>query len=374
MGKFGKKNSVSMNPLDYNITILGESGIGKTTLAKEMCEDLVGDEGYIHLDIGREDGASAIEGIISEKIEDWAKLKEVVEDIVENKAEEYPDLKVVIWDTFDELIMLAESETIRQHNKKNPEKRIDTILSAMGGFGRGQDYASNLILEKMDELRKVGVSNIIIGHVKRTDITDPITQETYSKLTADTTQRYFNSIKNKQHFVALAYIDREIVEQKTGRKNVVTKEEITINKAISESRVISFRDNTFSVDSKSRFADIVDRVPFDVNEFIKAMKDAIEKEKKKSGKSTTEIKKEQKSREAKKEKSAKEYSKDAKENKIDEETNLDLIEQIKEKFATLDDTTEFKALMKEKGVKNFKPEVAEDIPTKALKELLAFFD
>ena len=147
MGKFGKKMEISTNPLDYNICILGESKIGKTTIAKEMCEKLVGSEGYIHLDIGREEGASAIEGIVSEPIEDWAKLIDVVDDIVENKESDYKELKVVIFDTLDELILLAENESIRQWNKTHSEKRADTINSAWGGFGKGQDYAANLIVD-----------------------------------------------------------------------------------------------------------------------------------------------------------------------------------------------------------------------------------
>lgn len=370
MGKFGKKNEVSLNPLDYNITFLGESGIGKTTITKEMCEKLGVD--YIHFDIGREDGAAAIEGIISEKIEDWNKLKEVVDDIVENKTTDYPDLKVVIWDTFDELILLAEAETIRQHNKKNPDKKIDTINSAMGGFGKGQDYATQLMLDKMSELRSVGVSNIIIGHVKRTDITDVVTQETYSKITADTTQRYFNAIKNKQHFVALAYIDREIVKEKTGKKNIATKQDITINKAVSESRVISFRDDTYSVDSKSRFADIVDRVPFDVDELIKAMTDAINAEKIKGGKSLDEAKKDQAVRDKVAEEKAVANSKSAKTNKVDFEKNEELVEIIKTKFSTLDDKTEFKELMAEVGVANFKD--VSETPTASLQKLVDYFN
>lgn len=358
MGKFGKKNEVSLNPLDYNITFLGESGIGKTTIIKEMCEKL-GVE-YIHGDVGREDGAAAIEGIISEKLEDWAKIREVVDDIVENKTTDYPDLKVFIWDTFDELILLAEAETIRQHNKKNPDKKIDTINSAMGGFGKGQDYATTLILDVMSELRSVGVSNIIIGHVKRTDITDVVTQETYSKITADTTQRYFNAIKNKQHFVALAYIDREIVKEKTGKKNIATKQDITINKAVSESRVISFRDDTYSVDSKSRFADIVDRIPFGVDELIKAMKDAILAEKSKGNKSLEQAEKDQKVRDKKAAEAAKAYSESAKINKIDIEKNEELIEILSNKFSELKEAgdkeamKEFKAKMKEFEIESFK--------------------
>ena len=101
MGKFGRKNEVDLNPLHYNICLLGEGGIGKTTIIKQVCEKLVGEDGYIHLDIGREDGAAAIQGIVSEQIEDWAKLKEVTEDIIENKTTDYPDLQVLIYDSFD---------------------------------------------------------------------------------------------------------------------------------------------------------------------------------------------------------------------------------------------------------------------------------
>ena len=356
MGKFGKKIEISTNPLDYNICILGESKIGKTTIAKEMCEKLVGVDGYIHFDIGREEGSSAIEGLVSETIEDWAKLSEVVDDIVENKESDYKDLKTVIFDTLDELIILAENESIRQYNKSHSDKKVDTINGAWGGFGKGQDYATNLILDAIWELKKVGVNSIIIGHVKRSDITDPVTQETFSKLTADTTQRYFNAIKNKMHFVALAYIDREIVKEKTGRQNVVTKKDIEINKAVKESRVISFRDDTYSVDSGSRFADIVDRIAFDPDEFINAMQDAINREKSKSGKTDAQIKKEQKEREKIKEESAKKYSEDKKSSVVNAERFEDLFGKIKEAALNMDSDTKvkIKEFLKSNGLSNFK--------------------
>ena len=47
MAKFGKKNKVSLDLSTYNICILGESGIGKTTLMKETCETLFGEDGYM---------------------------------------------------------------------------------------------------------------------------------------------------------------------------------------------------------------------------------------------------------------------------------------------------------------------------------------
>ena len=45
--KFGKKNIIKVDPLAYNLGLIGLSGIGKTTLAKEVCEELVGEDGYI---------------------------------------------------------------------------------------------------------------------------------------------------------------------------------------------------------------------------------------------------------------------------------------------------------------------------------------
>lgn len=369
MGKFGRKNEVDLNPLHYNIALLGESGIGKTTIAKQMCDKLAGEEGYIHFDIGHENGAAAIQGIVTEPIEDWAKLEEVVEDIIENKTSDYPNLQAVIFDTLDELILLGEAEVIRLHNIKNPEKRTDTINSAFGGFGKGQDKVIELIVNKIWELRQVGIGSIIIGHVKRSDIMDPITQETYSKLTSDAQQRYFNGIKNKMHFVGLAYIDRNIVKEKTGRKDRATKEDIFKTKVVSESRVISFRDDTYSVDSKSRFADIVDHVSFDVDSFIKAMTDAIESERSKGGKSLAESQKQQEAKDKKAAAEAKKYSEERKKNHSDEARNQELVEQIRKYFFDASEETKnrVKVVMSEYGITKLSDTSA---PTEGLEKIV----
>lgn len=342
-----------------------------TTIVKEMCETLVGDEGYIHFDIGREAGAEAIEGIVTEKIENWDKLCDVVEDIIENKETDYPDLKTVIWDTLDEVIPIVEAQVIKQHNRgKSPNEKIDTINAAKGGFGKGQEAAIDLFIEKMWELSQAGVYSIIIGHVKRTDMIDPITQKTYSKLTSDTTQKYFNAIKNKMHFVGVAYIDRNIETESTGRKNIVNKEDITINRARDEKRMIGFRDDSYSVDSKSRFACIVDKIPFDKDAFIKAMQDAIIAEKTKSGKSEDEVKVEQAKREEQLKSQSEEYIQSFKKNRIDVEANMNLMDIIEAKFpeASSDNKKKVKEVMGAYDFKNFKE--PETIPTAALEEIV----
>ena len=225
--KFGKKKEVSENPLSYNIGIAGLSGIGKSTLVKNVCEKLVGEDGYLMLDIGRESGHDCIEGIISETVTTWEEFTDVIDDIIENRTTDYKDLKVVVCDTLDELFVLSDNEAIRQHNNKHPDKRVDTINSVAGGFGKGLDASIDLVLEQLFALKKVGISFIVILHTKNKDIEDAITGQTYQTITANMPQRYFNAIKSKLDFLGVAYIDREIIKEKLNRKDPVTKTDIT---------------------------------------------------------------------------------------------------------------------------------------------------
>ena len=36
--KFGRKNEIKIDPLAYNLALIGESGVGKTSVIKEYCE------------------------------------------------------------------------------------------------------------------------------------------------------------------------------------------------------------------------------------------------------------------------------------------------------------------------------------------------
>lgn len=369
--KFGEKREICIDPLAYNIGLIGESGIGKSTVIKEVCEKLVGDDGYIALDIGKEDGHDAINGIVSAKIPDWATFKEFCDDVIENKLTDYKDLRVVILDTFDQLLEITEPEVIRMHNRANHDKpKITSIKAAFGGFMAGEDKAIQLVLDKLWELKAVGVSFIAIGHTKKKDVDDPITGESYSILTTNMSQRYFNALKTKLHFLGVAYIDREIVKQKTGKKNIVTKEEEVKGRVLSESRRISFRDDNYSVDSKSRFADIVDEIPLDADAFIKALKDAILAEHSKGGKSVEQSEKELKEARKQQEKELAEKQKADAANKIDEDRNAELLQVIQNKFPDADAATKksVKEIMKEHDIPNFKN--ADDIPTAILEQIV----
>jgi hypothetical protein len=112
-------------------------------------------------------------------------------------------------------------------------------------------------------------------------MTDVATGLEYDMVTTNMTHKYFNAIKTKLHVLGVATIDREITQIKTGKKITMGKnkgkDEVkgTIK---SESRIITFRDDNFNIDSKSRFAEIVDEIEFSPAEFITAIEDAIKAE------------------------------------------------------------------------------------------------
>lgn len=286
---FGKKHIISDDIFTYNIGIIGESGIGKSTLLKNFCEKTVGENGYIMLDIGKEDGHSAINGIVSEQCANFEKFAAVIKDIVENKATEYPDLRVIVIDTFDELCQMAEGVIIRRWNEEAADSKnfreATSIKAVYGGYQGGEKEVVKMLLNMLWSLKEVGVSFMITGHTKTKNSTDPVTGETYSMLSTNLENVYFNAIRTKLHLLGVASIDRDIIRTDTGKKNLKTGQAIMKGQVAAQSRIITFRDDNYTIDSKSRFSQIVDQVPLDADELIKAMRDAIAHEK---GKSTPE--------------------------------------------------------------------------------------
>lgn len=186
-----------------------------------------------------------------------------------------------------------------------------------------------------DNLADVGVRVFVIGHTKNKEVTDVITGTQYSTITSDQQQNYFNALKKRLHFLGLAYVDRTFVKKDSG-KTLPNGKKKEVNKVASETRRIKFRDDNYAVDSGSRFADIVDEIPMDVDEFIKALTDAIEAESSKSGKSLTDTKKEQDKEAKAKEERAIQAERKAKSEHELEDTIESIMEFCKENKKNLD--------------------------------------
>lgn len=289
---FGKRNKVSNDIGSYTVGLIGESGIGKTTTLSKICEKVFGSDGYILLNVGKEYGVSAIADITYEDVPDYKTWNEITKDIIKNKNTDYPNLKVLVADTLDQLFSeVLEPESIRLYNTENVGKKdfspAKTINAAWGGFGRGEEYAIKLLLDRIDALRKVGVLFWFTGHTKTREVVDPLSGTTFTSLTTNMMQKYFNAVKTKTDVLGVACIDRDVIKESLGRKDIVTHKEVTRNKIVSESRRIKFRDESYCVDSKSRFPEIAPEISLDADEFIKALQDAIDAEAKKNGSVTT---------------------------------------------------------------------------------------
>ena len=348
MAKYGKKTIVKIDPLAYNIGLFGIGGVGKTDLAIRMCEELVGENGYIHANIGREKGVDAIQGAISEDVQDWNKLDDMILDIVENKDTDYKNLRVIIYDTLDELENIGKKEVIRLNNIEFPKNKTKNFNSCFSGYGRQNEKLSDIILESIDRLRSVGVSVIIIGHTKRKTLTDPVSSLEYDVITAKCSNKIFDDIKTKLDILGLGVIKREIDIDVVGKNNFTGKDK-TINDIKSERRVITFRDDNYTIESKSRFADIVNEIPFDAYAFINAINDAIEKayNKKDIGKTLKQAEKEQKKEyESKINKKVSEIKKE-KSIKENYGTKEELIDIIKDFYLTTEDETKKRSIKDE---------------------------
>lgn len=279
MGKFGKKVSVRKGMENYMIGVMAPSGFGKTTLLYKVCDKLFGEDGYILLDVGDENGVAAIDGVVAERVPTWKAFKEVVDDIVKNKESDYADLKVLVLDTLDSTFEIAETSVVATYNREHmgePNFKPSTSINSVeGGFGRGLDRVIETVKKEINRLNNVGVGVWWTSHVKERDQTDLFTGTNYTQLTASMSMKYFNSIKDISHLIGFGYYDRSIQKVEVGDANPITKKKKTRESVTSEYRKIKFRDDSLVADAKSRFSDIVDEINLDTDEFIKAVEDAI---------------------------------------------------------------------------------------------------
>lgn len=374
---FGKRNNVNLDILSYNIMLLGQSGAGKTSLMNNVVTKYTGDpEAVLFLEIGNERGADAIEDINYINCPEWemdydefdnaAGFIDVCEDIIENKAESYPKLRAVVWDTLDQLIDVCEKQVINMWNKEcrkagHPEKAATTINGCYSGYGRGEKKAIELMIDTMSRLRRVGVATIIIGHVKTKQIEDVLTGQSYQILTSDQQQNYFNAIKKNLHFLGLLYVDRELAAEKTGKKVFGTNKDETINRVISETRRVRFRDDGAVVDCKSRFANIVPEIDCDADQFIKAIEDAIKSEQSKSGVPFDDAKKNHAKHDKELEKRVAEKESATKAKKELDEVVSEIVNFFTENRSDIDKIKPVMTLVKELGYAN--PKEIDDIKT-----------
>lgn len=277
---FGKKNVVNKDIFSYNLMLLGEAGVGKTSTMAEVMRKFCKDDEYLMLQIGKEDGCKAISDLMWDSVKDWKEFTEFVKEVVTNRAD-WGTLRCVVIDTIDQLIDICTPHVIKAWNSSQMGtkdfKPAKTLNQAWGGFGKADEYMMSIILDEIWKLKSVNVSVIVLGHTRRRDVVDPVSGLTYSTMSAAIPLKDFDALKTKMDVVGIAYIDREMISKEYGRENIVTHKKATINEVSNEARKIAFRSSAYVLDSKSRFPEIIDEVPLNADAFVNAIQDAIDK-------------------------------------------------------------------------------------------------
>ena len=254
-----KINKVSTNLSNYYYLIQGQQKTGKTTFARDFVLKVCnGDaEQGLLLAIGKEKGYKALDNIQAIDIESWKDFESIIKELVTGKDKEH-NIKYVFIDTYDELVPLAEKEICRL-SQIATGKVCKTLNSAFGGYGAGRIELRKLITEKLDMLNK-HFGLIVIGHTKLKTIKEQgaIEDQEYQVLSSNLNMDVHNVVAHKADVIATVVVEREVDEKRVA--NTKTN--------------VYFRSNGF-IEAGCRFKNIVEKVEFNADNFIKAIEDAI---------------------------------------------------------------------------------------------------
>lgn len=255
-----KINKVSLDFSNYYFFLKGVEKSGKTTLARDLVLKLYGKpEAGLLLAVGKEKGYKALDSIQALDVEDWDEFEEAVDDLIDNR-DEYKDIKFIFVDTLDELVELAEKETIAYSNKTTG-KRVGTLNAALGGYGAGRKHLCKIVDEKLSALKSAGYGLMIIGHTKLKTIKEQgmTEDQEFQVLESNLNADYANIVAHKADVIATINVEREVNESK---------------RVVDTKRYVYFRNNGF-ISAGTRFSNIVDKVELSAENFINAIEDAI---------------------------------------------------------------------------------------------------
>ena len=278
--KFGQTYRLSKNFEDYSYIINGIGGIGKTTMVYEIGKLITGsNEGTFIITCGVENKPKHIDDAFGDVAPDFKTFTEIVKELCENKVE-YPDTKFVAIDSMDEFARITENYVVAEWNKTcDINDRAKSISQAYKGFQKGESRACDLMLNQIMRLQDAGYSLLLVGHTKTKLKEDVITKIQFEQLTCNLDNKYYNALKDKVNLVAMCYTEN-VVDNVEEKKNAFTKKMNKIGQLTDRKRVTVFADTENAGDCKSHFPYIAAKVDFGAENFIKAVRDALEEQSK----------------------------------------------------------------------------------------------
>ena len=285
--KYGKTYRLSKNFEDYSYIINGIGGIGKTTMVYEIGKIITGsNEGTFIITCGVENKPKHIDDAFGDVAPDFKTFTDIVKELCENK-EEYPDTKFVAIDSMDEFARITENYVVSEWNKTcDINDRAKSIAQAYKGFQKGESRACDLMLQQIMKLQTAGYSLLLVGHTKTKLKEDVITKVQFEQLTCNLDNKYYNALKDKVNLVAMCY-NENIVENIEEKKNAFTKKMNKVGQLTDRKRVMVFADTDNAIDCKTHFPFIVAKTDFGAQNFIDAVRDALEEQSKHTGEASS---------------------------------------------------------------------------------------
>lgn len=256
---------------------------GKTTLFRDVVMEKYGDptKGLLVM-CGSEVGDSMLDNINSTQVETYADLVELGQWLINEKGREH-DIEMVAFDTVDELVLMADKETIARYSEESG-KSCRSIKGAFGGFGAGSQYtANNIIKPYMAALKKAGFGVWGIAHTSMKTIKNKgdIEEDGYQMLTSNLEKNAESAFGDIFDVTLTGVIDRNF---NTKTKEGFNGKKIKENFVTDEVRKLYFR-GTSVIDAGGRFAfgSVPEYLVFDkgnmAKEFIETVENGIEKSK-----------------------------------------------------------------------------------------------
>lgn len=270
--------SIDVDIANLSIYIRSVKKFGKTTLFRDVIIEKYGDpEDGCLVQVGMERGAEVLDNINTLHISNYQDAIDFQKWLIEKKGIEH-HIKIVAFDTADELVNFFDEQTIRIHNRDNPQKLVKTINAAMGGYNAGKEYSANMMKAYFDAIRQAGIQVWVLAHSKYKNIKDKANVDTegYMQLTSVLGASYEAALGDIFDVTLTGIIDRNI--------EVVGSGENTKRYATDAVRKLYLR-GTPEIDAGGRFAfgAVPEYMVFDkpnmAADFIKVMEEGMEKSK-----------------------------------------------------------------------------------------------
>lgn len=272
-------NKIQADIAQLSIYLRSTKKFGKSTLFRDLILAKYGDPSYgLLVGCGAEIGYKMLDNLNTTQVSSWKDLIELKKWLIEGKGTEH-NIKIIAFDTGDQLVLLADKETIRQSNIENPNKPTKSIKGAFSGYTAGEKYsANNLITPYLTELQLNGFGTWVIAHSKFKTIRDKgsLDEDGYQQLTSNLGADYEAAFGDCMDVCLTGVIDRDFDERGEGDKKK--------RYATETVRKLYFR-GTPMIDAGGRFADgaVPEYMIFDKPnmgaEFLRVVEEGMEKSK-----------------------------------------------------------------------------------------------